>query len=109
MPRNSGSLSATEAELQRLQKQELELLEDQKRIAELPKLLERERKERDSTLPPFLDAEERARARRHEEELATRGAVRNAQKAQNRSLLLLIMLVFATAALIAWGMRLMNG
>lgn len=108
MAKTSASLSATDAELKRIQQEELRLLADQKRAAELPKLLERERKERDSTLPPLLDAHDRARAKRHEEEIATRGAVRNAQKAQTRSLLLLFMLICATAALIAWGLRLME-
>ncbi len=100
--------SAADPELERLRQQELELLAKQKQVSELPKLLEKEKREREITMPPLADIQDRTRTKRYEEELATRGAVRNLQKAQNRSLLLIFMLLAATCALVAWGLRLME-
>ena len=91
--------SASDPELERLRQQELELLAKQKQVSELPKLLEKEKRDRESTMPPLADIQDRTRAKRYEEELATRGAVRNLQKAQTRSLLLFLMLLTATVAL----------
>jgi len=102
-------LSQDDLELAKLREEEQRLLQQQKEITELPKKLERERHERDRTMPPLESLKERERARKHEQALATRGGLRNLQKAQNRSILLLIMLVLATCSLVAWGIKLMNG
>lgn len=92
---------------------ELELrrreLDDQ--IAELevlPEQLELEMREREETLPPPEDLAERER-QRHFEEQAARGQIRNERRTQGRSLLLMFLLLTATAAVISWIVRLANG
>lgn len=86
---------------QQLRQRELEFEENQKRIA-------RERIERDSTMPPLDEIEARER-RKHHEQIVSRGEVANIRRDQNRSLLLLVLLVAATGSLIWWGIRLMQG
>ena len=55
------------------------------------------------------ELEERLRMNQYEQTLATRKQYRNVMKAQSSSLLLLFMLAAATAALIAWCIRLVQG
>ena len=59
-------------------------------------------------MPPLADIKERERLKRYEESV-TRGEVANLQRTQRRSLLLLFLLIIATASLIMWGLRLMEG
>jgi len=109
MASSTAHRSAAEAELEEIRKKEIELAARQKQAAELPGILERERKESACTMPPLDDHHERHRTRRYEQEIATRGQVRNIQKAQTRSLLLIVMMLLAIVSLIAWGLRLMQG
>ena len=101
-------LQQDELELKEIRELEQQLLRRQKEAADLPKRLEREKNERDRTMPPLDGLDDRIRAKRHEDAV-TRGEFRNMQKAQSRSLLLLFALICATIALIAWGLRLMEG
>jgi hypothetical protein len=71
----------------------------------VPKQLELEIQERESTIPAPDDLLERERAKRFEEQ-ATRGQVRNERRTQGRSLLLLFLLLLATAAMISWIVKL---
>lgn len=105
----SQRLLQEELEFEKILQEEAELRRKQKEMIELPKKLEREKQERDRTMPPLSDIGDRTRVKRYETEIATRGAVRNLQRAQGRSLLLIFLLMAATAALIAWGLRLMQG
>lgn len=72
-----------------------------------PDRLKRQFEENNATLPPTDDFLERKRQRDFEER-ATRGKVRNEHKSQRRSLMLLILLVTASACLVAWGIKLMG-
>lgn len=71
----------------------------------VPEQLELEIKEKESTIPAPDDLLERERTKRFEEQ-ATRGQVRNERRTQGRSLLLLFLLLLATAALISWIVKL---
>jgi len=108
MSRSSPLLQQDELELKEIRELEQQLLRKQQEVADLPRRLERERNERERTMPPLDGLDDRKRAKRHEEAV-TRGEFRNVQKAQSKSILLLLTLLCATAALIAWGLRLMEG
>jgi hypothetical protein len=103
-----GTLFDEHRELDELRRAEQQLQQRQKEFAELPKKIEREKKERDCTMPPLEDIKERERRKRYEESV-TRGEIANLQRAQRRSLGLLLLLIAATASLITWGLRLMQG
>ena len=98
-----------ELELKHCQQEDQRLAKELEEARELPKRIAREKLERDNTMPPLERVSEITRLKRHEQEMATRAATRNLLKTQTRSLLLLLTLIAAAAALIAWGLRLMNG
>jgi hypothetical protein len=91
-------LNENSAELDRRRR---ELAEAQRRIAE-------ERAEQERTIPPLEEIQVRIQRRKHEETVS-RGEITNIRRDQNRSLMMLFLLVAATASLIWWGMRLMQG
>ena len=97
-----------ELELEQLLATEQELLKREKESAEIRKRLARERSEQERTMPPLEEVQARARRIQHEINVS-RGEVVNLMRAQNRSLLLLLLLVTATCALVWWGIRLMQG
>jgi hypothetical protein len=81
-------------------------LEDKIAAAQaIPEQLELEIREKESTIPAPDDLVERERAKRFEEQ-ATRGQVRNERRTQGKSLILLFLLLLATAALILWIVKL---
>lgn len=92
------ALLATEEELRQ---KELEFTRSQQRI-------ERERSEREVTMPPLEEVRIRERERRHQE-IVTCGEVANVRRTQSRSLLMLLLLLVATGSLIWWGLQLMKG
>ncbi len=95
-------------ELNQIREDEQQLLRLHKEFAEIPKKLALELKERECTMPPLAEVEERRRRRQHED-IVSRGQVTNILRDQSRSFLLLVMLLAATGSLIWWGMRLMQG
>lgn len=95
-------------ELNELRVAEQQLLLLQKECAEIPRKLAQELRERECTMPPLAEIEER-RLRREHEEIVSRGQVTNILRDQSRSFLLLILLLTATCSLIWWGMKLMQG
>lgn len=105
MPRrkrkSDDDLNQLEFEEQRLMLRAKEIAENRQRIAE-------ERIERESTIPPLEEIRERE-ARKKYEETVSRGEVANLVRTQNRSLLLLVLLVTAACTLIWWGLRVMQG
>ena len=82
--------------------------EEQRLVKELEEA-RNERQERENTMPPLERVREITRLKRHEQEIATRAETRNLRQNQTKSLLLLFTLTGVTVALIAWGIRLMNG
>lgn len=95
-------------ELNALREKEQQLLLQQKEFAEIPKKLALELRERETTMPPLQEIEERKRRLAHEE-MVSRGEVANILRNQNRSLMLLVLLLAATGSLIWWGIKLMQG
>jgi prefoldin subunit 5 len=70
--------------------------------------IERNRAERECTIPPLDEICEREKWRQHEQ-LVSRGEVANVRRDQNQGLVLLVLLFAATAALVWWGLTLMQG
>lgn len=95
-------------ELTQMREAEQQLLVLEREYAQIPKKLAQELKERECTMPPLAEIEDRRRQRVHEETVS-RGEVSNILRDQTRSLMLTAMLLAATGALIWWGVRLMQG
>lgn len=95
-------------ELTQIREKAQQLLLLEKEFAEIPKKLARELKERESTMPPLAEIEERRRRKEHDQ-IVSRGEVTNILRDQNRSFMLLILLLTATGSLIWWGVKLMQG
>lgn len=96
-----------EQQLCEIRKAEENLRRMELEFAEIPKRLAREAEDRDRTIPPSAEVQDRRERRRHEEK-ASRGDVANCRKVQNQSILLSFLLLTATASLIWWGLQLMQ-
>ncbi len=101
-------LSAEDKELHSIQQSQRELLRLEKECADLPRKLALELRERESTMPPLAEIADRKRRREHED-IVSRGEAKNILRDQNRSLVLVFLLLTATATLIWWGLQLMQG
>ncbi|MES2439447.1 MAG: hypothetical protein V4584_10290 [Verrucomicrobiota bacterium] len=95
-------------ELSQMREAEQQLLLRQKEFAEIPKRLAQELKERECTMPPLAEIEERRRRKEHDQ-IVSRGEVANILRDQSRSFMLLVLLLTATGSLIWWGVKLMQG
>lgn len=101
--------SKEDAELDQIRETEQQLEARQKVFTESKKRIAEERIERERTMPPLEEIEIRTRQRIFEEQVVSRGQAVNLLRTQNRSLLLLFLLVAATCALVWWGFTLMQG
>jgi hypothetical protein len=97
-----------ELELDAIRAKQQQLILEEKACAAVPKKLALEQKERECTMPPLQEIEERKRRKAHEETVS-RGEVANILRDQNRDLMLLALLLSATGTLIWWGVKLMQG
>ncbi len=82
----------------------------EEKIAELqnlPRQLELEMIEAETTMPPPDDIIDRQRQRAFEER-AARGEIRNERRTQGRSLLLMFLMLAATLAVVSWVVTLAN-
>jgi len=95
-------------ELNQIREAEQQLLLLERQCAQLPQKLAQEQKDRECTMPPLAEIEDRRRQREFENTVS-RGEVTNILRDQNRSVLLIILLLAATGSLIWWGMKLMQG
>ena len=95
-------------ELTQLRQAEQQLLLLERECAKLPQRIAQEQRDRECTMPPLAEIEERRRRRAHED-IVSRGEVANIQRGQNRSIVLLLLLLAATGSLIWWGVKLMQG
>jgi hypothetical protein len=102
------TLSKEELELNLLREREQQLLKREKESAANRERIVQERGERERTMPPLEEVRERERRIQHEQ-WVSRGEVVNIQRAQNRSVLLLLLLITATCTLVWWGIKLMQG
>ena len=103
-----STLFKEDLELDQIRETEEQLRRKEKEFAEIPKRLAQEIKDRECTMPPLAEIMER-KARRQHEQIVSRGEVSNIQRVQTRSTLLLMLLLTATASLVWWGLKLMQG
>jgi hypothetical protein len=106
MSRNT--LSMEDLELAQIRATELLLLKREKESTANRQRIAQELSERERTMPPLEEIQVRARRKQHEL-CVSRGEVVNILRAQNRSLMLLLLLVMATCMLVWWGVKLMQG
>ena len=97
-----------ELELDQLRETEQHLLQREKEFAENRRRIAQERIERESMMPPLDEIQVRIQRKQHEQ-IVSRGEVANVRRDQNRSLMLLFLLITTTCTLIWWGMQLMQG
>jgi hypothetical protein len=95
-------------ELTQLLESQGELARRQREIDEARRRIAEERAEQERTIPPLEEIQVRIRRRKHEE-IVSRGEIANIRRDQNRSLMMLALLIAATASLVWWGLRLMQG
>jgi hypothetical protein len=103
-----NTLFKEDLELDRLRETEQQLLEREREFAENQRRIAQERIERESMMPPLDEIQARMLRKQHEE-IVSRGEIANVRRDQNRSLLLLLLLVTATCTLVWWGLKLMQG
>ena len=95
-------------ELVEIRKTEQRLAQREREFAERRKRIAQDRIERESILPPLDEIQVRIQ-RKHHEQIVSRGEIANVRRGQSRSLMLLFLLATATATLIWWGVKLMQG
>ena len=106
MSRNSHTME--DLELAKIRATEQELLRLEKQSTANRQRIAREQSERQSTMPPLEEIQVRTQRIQHELTVS-RGEVANMLRTQNRSLLLLLLLITATGTLVWWGLKLMQG
>ncbi|WP_367871636.1 hypothetical protein [Luteolibacter sp. Populi] len=92
-------------ELRALEERERVLREQIANASAAPRKILREAEEQAATLPPPDDLADRRRLREFEEK-ASRTQIRNERRTQGKSLLLLGLLLVATALLVSWVVKL---
>lgn len=107
MTRKKSKRAAEDSEHQ-LALQLAELTEKERQLQQLPEQIRREKRESEMMLPPDPELEMRLKAKRHHEQIVTRGQVENAVREHDRSLILLVLLVACTASLLWWAHRAMG-
>ena len=93
-------------ELLALMEKERRLAEAHKEIIKLPARLEREKRERESTMPPMGEIIERQRINDFERNLS-RGQIENVLRTQRQSFFLMVLLAVTTALMLVWAFRIM--
>ncbi len=99
-PRKSGD----DLELQ-LELKIAELEGKKNELQRLPERIQRERREREMTIPPDPGLEERRRAREHEARIVTHGQVENVVREHNGSVILILLLAACIASLAWWASK----
>lgn len=97
-----------ELELDALRETEQQLLRREREFAENQKRIAQERIERESMMPPLEEIQVRKERKQHDM-IVSRGEVTNLRRDQNKSVMMLLLLITATCTLVWWGMRLMQG
>jgi hypothetical protein len=105
---NRTTLFKEDLELDQIRETDQQLAQRQREFAENRKRIAQERIERESMMPPLDEIQARIERKQHEQ-IVSRGEVANVRRDQNRSLMMLVLLVAATCTLIWWGMQLMQG
>lgn len=95
-----------DVELNALRDKARKLDEAHQEMIKLPAKLEREKRERESTMPPLAEIKERHEINRFEQSLS-RGQIENVLRTQRHSFMLMILLFTATALMLGWAYRIM--
>lgn len=101
-----GNLFEEDLELQALREREKKLEEAHRELAKLPAKLELDRQEREATMPPMAEIEERREIHRFEE-ILSRGQIENVLRTQRQSLWMMLLLATTTVLLLVWAYRVM--
>ncbi|MDE0835953.1 MAG: hypothetical protein OSA84_06335 [Akkermansiaceae bacterium] len=101
-----ANLFEEDLELTALREREKRLKEAHKEVVKLPARLERERRDRESTMPPMAEIEERQQINRFERNLS-RGQIENVLRTQRQSLAMMLLLTAATVLMLFWAYRIM--
>ena len=91
-------------ELAELRERQKRLDAAHKEVVNLPAKLERERRERGSTMPPLAEIREREQIKQFERSLS-RGQIENTLRVQRQSLAMLLLLATATVLMLFWAYR----
>ncbi len=91
-------------ELTALREKERRLDERHKEMIKLPAKLEREKRDRESTMPPLAEIKDRHEINRFEQSLS-RGQIENVLRTQRHSFMLMVLLIIATALMLGWAYR----
>lgn len=101
-----GDLFEEDHELLALRETERRLDEAHQEIVKLPAKLEREKRERECTMPPMPELRERDEIRRFEQSLS-RGQIENVLRTQRHSFMLMLLLALTAALMLCWAYRIM--
>lgn len=91
-------------ELTALREKKRKLDEAHQEIIKLPAKLEREKRDRESTMPPLAEIKDRNEINRFERSLS-RGQIENVLRTQRQSFMLMVLLITATALMLGWACR----
>lgn len=97
-----------ELELDQLRETEQQLMQREREFSENRKRIAQERIDRENMMPPLDEIQARILRKQHEQ-IVSRGEIANVRRDQNRSLMMLLLLICATCTLIWWGVKLMQG
>ncbi len=103
-----GNLFEEDHELIALRAEEKKLAEVHRELVKLPAKLESDKRDRDATMPPMAEIKERQDINRFEE-ILSRGQIENVLRTQRHSLGMMLLLAAATAMMLFWAYRIMNG
>ena len=93
-------------ELTALREKERSLVEQHQEMIKLPAKLEREKRDRETTMPPLAEIKDRYEINRFEQSLS-RGQIENVLRTQRHSFMLMVLLITATALMLGWAYRIM--
>lgn len=101
-----ANLFKEDAELTDLRERQRRLEVAHKEYIKLPARLEKEKKDRDSTMPPMAEIKERQQFIRFEQNLS-RGQIENVLRTQRHSLAMMFLLASATLLMLMWAYKIM--
>lgn len=94
-------------ELTALRETARKLDEAHQEMIKLPAKLEREKRERETTMPPLAEIKDRYEINRFEQSLS-RGQIENVLRTQRHSFFLMVLLFTATALMLGWAYRIVS-
>lgn len=103
-----GSLFDEDVELRDLREKQRKLEQAHQEYTKLPAKLAREKKERDSTMPPMAEIKERQQLNQFES-ILSRGEIENVLRTQRHSLAMMALLAISIVLTLLWAYRVMNG